>query len=96
MQPMGICAMVRRNQPTEAQMLNPSGVIDSAALEQCIDEIDQFVETLQRYREPVLAYALRTHLSALLRAMVDCRTCTREEVRQFLVELEQETLGVGE
>jgi len=39
---------------------------------------------------------LRAHLSALLRALVDCRSCTREEVRQFLVELERETLGVGE
>jgi hypothetical protein len=77
-------------------MLNPSGIPNGATLEQCIDEIDQFVSTLERYQEPVLAFALRTHLSALLRAMVDCHTCTREEVRQFLVELEQEALGVGE
>jgi hypothetical protein len=76
-------------------MLNPVGT-EGATLEQCIDEIDQFVASLQRYQEPVLAFALRMHLSALLRAMVDCHTCTREEVRQFLVELEQEALGVGD
>ena len=76
-------------------MLNPAGT-EGATLEQCIDEIDQFVGSLQRYQEPVLAFALRLHLSALLRAMVDCHTCTREEVRQFLVELEQEVLGVGD
>ena len=76
-------------------MLNPVGA-EGATLEQCIDEIDQFVASLQRYQEPVLAFALRMHLSAMLRAMVDCHTCTREEVRQFLVELEQEALGVGD
>ena len=48
------------------------------------------------YQEHVLAFALRAHLSALLRALVDSRACSREEVRQFLVELERETLGVGE
>lgn len=77
-------------------MLNATGAPDEASLEQCIDEIDQFVDTLGRYQEPILAFALRAHLSALLRAMVDCRACTREEVRQFLGELERETLGVGE
>lgn len=77
-------------------MLSPIGAPNEASLEQCIDELDQFVDTLNQYQEPVLAFALRAHLSALLRAMVDCRTCTREEVRQFLVELERETLGVGE
>jgi hypothetical protein len=76
-------------------MLKPVGA-EGAMLEQCIDEIDQFVASLQRYQEPVLAFALRMHLSALLRAMVDCHACTREEVRQFLVELEQEALGVGD
>ncbi len=76
-------------------MLSPVGA-EGATLEQCIDEIDQFVASLQRYQEPVLAFALRMHLSAMLRAMVDCHTCTREEVRQFLVELEQEALGVGD
>ena len=77
-------------------MLTTAGASDEASLEQCIDEIDQFVATLDRYQEPVLAFALRAHLSALLRALVDSRACTREEVRQFLVELERETLGVGE
>lgn len=77
-------------------MLNAPEAPDEASLEQCIDELDQFASTLSRYQEPILAIALRAHLSALLRAMIDCRTCTREEVRQFLVELERETLGVGD
>ena len=77
-------------------MLNISGAPVGATLEQCIDEIGDFIGSMQRYQEPVLAFALRMHLTALLRAMVDCHTCTREEVRQFLVELEQEALGVGD
>lgn len=77
-------------------MLDPSRAPHGATLEECVDELDQFVDTLGRYRESVVAFALRMHLSALLRAMVDSHSCTREEVRQFLVELEQEALGVGE
>jgi hypothetical protein len=44
---------------------------------------------------PVMACALRVHLGGLLRAMVDGQICTREHVRQFVLELEQEALGVG-
>jgi len=76
-------------------MLNPAAASVGPTLEQCIDELGDFIQSMELYQEPVLAFALRMHLSALLRAMVDCHTCTREEVRQFLVELEQEALGVG-
>ena len=76
-------------------MLNPAAGSAGPTLERCIDELGEFINGMQRYQEPVLAFALRMHLSALLRAMVDCHTCTREELRQFLVELEQEALGVS-
>lgn len=76
-------------------MMNPPPAADATALEQCIDEMDQFIDTLARYPPPVLAFALRSHLGALLRAMADERACSREDVRQFLVELEREALGVG-
>jgi len=77
-------------------MLNPREAPATAGLEQCVDEIDQFIDTLDRYPEAVLAFALRVHLTALLRAMADSHACTRGEVRQFVVELEREALGVGE
>lgn len=67
----------------------------SGSIEQCIDEIDGFIEQLDRYAPPVLAFALRAHLGELLRAMLDGRICTREHVRQFILELEHEALGVG-
>ena len=68
---------------------------EHGTIEECIDEIDQFIERLDRFPPPVLAFALRSHLSGLLRAMVEGQVCTREQARQFVLELEQEALGVG-
>ncbi len=64
-------------------------------IEECVDELDEFIEQLGRYPPPVLAFALRTHLGGLLSAMVAGQICTREHVRQFVLELEHEALGVG-
>jgi len=73
------------------QPANPA----AAAIEQCVDEVDDFIETLERYPESVIALALRIHLGALLRAMVDDELCSREEVREFVIALEQEAIGGG-
>jgi hypothetical protein len=67
----------------------------AATIEQCVDEIDDFIETLVRYPESVIAMALRVHLGALLRAMVDDQLCSREEVREFVAALEQEAIGAA-
>ena len=69
------------------------GTATAVALEQCVDEIDDFIETLERYPESVIAMSLRIHLGALLRAMVDDQLCSREEVREFVVALEREAVG---
>ena len=68
---------------------------DNGTIEECIDELDEFIGRLDRYAPPVLAFALRAHLGGLLRAMVDEQVCTREQARQFVLELEQEALGVA-
>ena len=68
---------------------------NSGTIEECIDALDELIDRLDRYPPPVLAFALRAHLGGLLRAMVDNQVCTREQARQFVVELEQEALGVG-
>lgn len=77
-------------------MLNLSGSAEATTIEECVDEMDNFIATLERYSGTVLAFAMRVHLGALLRAMVDAHLCSRGEVRQFVLELEQEALGVGE
>lgn len=61
-------------------------------LEQCLDEINDFLAGLQAYPPTVLAVALRVHLEALLQALLEGDVCTREEVRDFCRELEREAL----
>jgi hypothetical protein len=74
-------------------MADRTGVPAAATIEQCVDEIDDFIETLVRYPESVIAMALRVHLGALLRAMVDDQLCSRAEVREFVAVLEREAIG---
>jgi hypothetical protein len=69
--------------------------MNEGTIEECVDLIDGCIEQLDRFTAPVMAYALRVHLGGLLRAMVDGQICTREHARQFVLELEQEALGVG-
>ncbi len=76
-------------------MSDQSGFPAVAAIEQCVDEIDDFIETHERYPESVIAMALRVHLGALLRAMIDDQLCSLQEVREFVAALEQEAIGAA-
>jgi hypothetical protein len=69
---------------------------DDGAVEQCLDELNDFIGGLQRYSPTTLAVALRVHLETLLQALLEGRICTREEVRDFVRELERETLQYEE
>jgi hypothetical protein len=64
-------------------------------LEECIDELDGAIAALEGFSDIVIAYALRTHLGALLSALLECEICTREGAREFLSALEREVLDVG-
>jgi hypothetical protein len=61
-------------------------------VEECLDELNDFVAGLQHYSPTVLAVALRVHLEGLLRALLEGRMCTPEEVRDFVRELERDAL----
>jgi hypothetical protein len=61
-------------------------------VEECIDQLNDFLAGLQHYAPTILAVALRVHLEALLQSLIDGRLCTREEVRDFVRELERESL----
>ncbi|MBS0366284.1 MAG: hypothetical protein JSR67_10735 [Proteobacteria bacterium] len=65
---------------------------DDGSLEECLDEVNEFIGAQTRYAPTTLAVALRVHLEALLQALLQSRQCTREEVRDFLRELEREAL----
>ena len=61
-------------------------------IEECLDEINGFVATLDRYPPTVIAVALSVHLQSLLRALLECDLCTPQQVREFVEELEREAL----
>jgi hypothetical protein len=69
---------------------------NDGAVEQCLDELNDFLGGLERYPPTVLAVALRVHLETLLQALLEGKVCTPEEVRDFLRELEREALQYAE
>ena len=60
--------------------------------EECADELNDFIATLQRYPPGVLAFVLRAHLSALLQALLLYGSWTPDEVANFLLETERDVL----
>jgi MoxR-like ATPase len=69
---------------------------NDGAVEQCLDELNDFIGALQRYSPTALAVALRVHLETLLQTLLEARICTPEEVRDFIRELEREALQYEE
>ena len=69
---------------------------NDGAVEQCLDELNDFLAALDRYSPTVLAVALRVHLESLLQALLDGTICTPEEVRDFVRELERDALQYAE
>jgi hypothetical protein len=65
-------------------------------VEECLDDLNDLIGGLQRYPPTLLAVALRVHLEALLRSLLEEKVCTREEVREFIKELEREALQYDE
>jgi len=61
-----------------------------APLEECLDELHEFLAALERYAPSVVAVALRVHLGALLQALLAGGLCSAEEVRDFIRELERD------
>ena len=61
-------------------------------IEECVDELEEFVATLVRYPEVVLAHALRVHLAGLLRALIDQGLVSCAQVKEFARELERDAL----
>ena len=61
-----------------------------ATIEECVDELDGFVEANAHFPEPVLAMALRIHLAALLRALLESGALARSQAQDFLTGLQRE------
>lgn len=65
---------------------------DEVIVEECIEELDELVTTLDRYPPGAVAVALATYLEGLLGALLDERQCTAEEVRELLRQIESGVL----
>jgi hypothetical protein len=66
------------------------------SVEECLDELNDFIAGLERYPPTVLAVAMRVHLESLLQALLESKQCTREEIRDFVKELERDALQYDE
>ncbi len=63
-------------------------------IEECLDEIDEFIGTLQRFSDPVIAESLRVHLVSLLRSMLESDQCSVGDVHGFAASLESDVLDI--
>jgi hypothetical protein len=64
--------------------------------EECADELNDFINTLDRYPPVVLAFALRAHLCGLLQALQIQGECSSAEIDTFLEEMAHEVRQQGE
>jgi len=62
----------------------------TATFDECADELNDFIATLQKYPATVLASALRAHLCELLRALRIHGHWSAAEVATFLEEMASE------
>lgn len=65
-----------------------------STFEECADELNDFINTLERYPLTVLAFVLRAHLAGLLQALLLSGLWTRDEVAAFVGDMEHEVLSV--
>jgi hypothetical protein len=70
-----------------------SGDSTAGTFEECADELNDFLATLERYPHTVLAYALRVHLCGMLQALRTQGEWSDEDLEVFMEEM---TLEVRE
>jgi hypothetical protein len=65
---------------------------DGSTVEECIEELEELVMSLERYPPAAVAVALATYLEGLLGALLEERQCTAEDVSGLLREIESGVL----
>ena len=68
---------------------------ETGTVEECVEDIDDFVATLERYPPAVLAIALRAHLAGLLRVLRERGDWSDSQLSDFLQDLPCEVLESG-
>jgi hypothetical protein len=79
-----------------ARAMSLADTRSDGTVEECLDELNDLMAGLQRYPPTVLAVSMRVHLGTLLQALREAQLCTREEVRDFVRELERDALQYDE
>jgi len=69
---------------------------EAGAVEECVEDLDDFVATHQHYPPPVLAIALRAHLAGLLRVLGERGFWSDSQVSDFLQDLVREVQESGD
>ena len=62
---------------------------------ECLDELNDFLQTLDRYPPQMIALSMRVHLGMLLSVMFKCDLIERAEIKTMMQELEKEALEGG-
>jgi hypothetical protein len=60
--------------------------------EECADELNDFLHTLEHYPHTLLALVLRAHVVGLLQVLLLHGLWTRQDITTFLQEMQSETL----
>lgn len=60
---------------------------DQDTMEECIQELDELLMSLDRYSPTAVAAAIGTYLEGLLSALLDEGQCSAEDVRELLQEI---------
>ena len=65
---------------------------EEAVIEECIEELEELVMSLDRYPPAAVAVAIGTYFEGLLGARLDEHQCTADEIRELLREIESGVL----
>src|SRR6266513_176321 len=90
------CMVAARDSQQGVAAMSLAHTRSDATVEECLDELNDIIMGLQSYPPTVLAVALRVHLSTLLQALLEGQLCSREDVRDFVRELERDALQYDE
>jgi hypothetical protein len=63
---------------------------ETGTIEECVEEIDDFVAKLGHYPPAVLAIAMRAHLAGLLQVLREHGDWSDSEISDFLQDLSRE------
>lgn len=63
------------------------------SVEECVEELDELIMSLERHPPWAVVEAIGTHLEALLRAMLAAGECSACDVTDFLREIQRGALS---